>query len=110
MLRPRGLRDVRSEGLAREVEPADDELLAALESAVLVLDHDAAVVADGVERGEEAIPANLAEPRQPWHLPAHAERHHPMFVEAVPADLEVLRVHVEDPAAEVVDRSLVVDH
>ena len=46
----------------------------ALEAAVLVLDRDDVVVADGVERGDEARPAHLAEARQPRHLPADAAR------------------------------------
>src|SRR5262245_29821907 len=104
--RPPGSRYVGAEDVAGEVEAADDELVAALEHAVLVLDDHRAVVADGIERGEEAVPLDLAEPGQARHLPAHPERQHAVLVEAVRPHLEVLRVHMEDPVAEVVDRAL----
>ena len=45
----------------------------ALEAAILVLDAQHIVVADGVERADEAIPAHLAQPRQARDLPADAD-------------------------------------
>ena len=54
---------VGAQRVARDQEPALDQLHVALEGAVLVLDRDPAVVADGVERRAEAIPAHLAEAR-----------------------------------------------
>src|SRR6476659_4893379 len=65
------LDDQRPERVARQQEAAPDELIVALEAAVLVLDREPAVVADGVERGDEARPVDLAEPWEPRHLPAH---------------------------------------
>ena len=58
-----GSAHVGAQRVAGDQEPALDELDVALEGAILVLDRDPAVVADGVERGAEAIPAHLAEAR-----------------------------------------------
>ena len=81
-----------------------------LERAVLVLDRDDAVVADAVELPDEAAPVDLAEPGQPRDLPAHPLRRRPVAVEAVPVDLHVLRVDVEDARGVVAHGALVVDH
>src|SRR5207244_9630159 len=101
---------VGAQHVASHAETADDELVAALERAVLVLDDHGPVVAHGVERAEEAVPPNLPEPRQSWHLPVHAEGHHAVLVETVRAYLEVLRVHVQDAVPELVYREILVHH
>src|SRR5262245_57409193 len=103
------LRDQRPQRLAGDQEAALHELLVALEAAILVLDGDHVVVADGVERGDEARPAHLAEAGQARHLPADPARERAVAVEAVAAYLEILRMDVQDPRPVVVDRALVVD-
>src|SRR4051812_9594639 len=103
------LDDMGPERVPRDEEPALDELVAALEAAVLVLDADPAVVAHGVEGGQEAVPAHLAQAGQARRLPAHAGAQHAVLVEPVAVDLHVLGVDVEDPVGEVVDDALVVD-
>ena len=58
--------------VAGQQEAALDELVGALEVAVLVLDDDVAVVAGAPQRGEDAAPVRLAQARQPRDLPADA--------------------------------------
>ncbi len=60
------------EDVAGEQEAALDELVGALEVAVLVLDDDVAVVAGAPQRGEDAAPVRLAQAGQPRDLPADA--------------------------------------
>src|SRR5213075_2601985 len=103
-------RDVRAKRVTRDQEAAFYELVVALERAVLVLDGDDLVVADRVQSGKEALPADLAETRQPGHLPADPERQDAVAVQALAVDLHVLGVDVEDPVGVVVDDPLVVDH
>ena len=91
-------------------EAALDELLVALEAPVLVLDRDPAVVADRVERGHEPRPVHFSEPGQSRHLPADPDGEGAVAVEPVSPDFQILRMHVEDPVGEVVDRPLAVDH
>ena len=55
--------DVGLQDVARQMEAPDDASSVALEAPVLVLDDDGPVVADGVQGGEEAVPAHLAETR-----------------------------------------------
>ena len=90
-------------------KPRCDELEVAFEVAVLVLDRDDPVVADRVERADETIPPNLAEPWEARHLPADAQRHHALLVQPVAVDLHVLGVDVEDARRELADRARVVD-
>src|SRR5207244_12989276 len=78
-----GLRQQRLQRFARDHEPSLDELLRALEAAVLVLDRQHVVVPDGVQRGDEARPVDLPESGQPRHLPADATRERAVAVEPV---------------------------
>ena len=59
----RALVQQRAENVSGDEEPALDEILRRLEVAILVLDRDHVVVSGSVQRGDEAIPAHLAEPR-----------------------------------------------
>ena len=77
-------------GGAKEVVSVDMSA-PALEAAVLVLDDDAAVVADLVEGGQEPVPGDLAEPGQARDLPADAGRHDAVLVQSLP---EIGRAHV----------------
>src|SRR5205814_784888 len=103
------LNDQRPEVVAREQKPALHDLELALEAAVLVLDRDNPVVADRVQRAQEAVPTHLAEAGQARYLPAHAERQHSLVVEPVAIDLHVFRVYVEDARGELADRACVID-
>ena len=57
------LDEERAQRVAGDEEAAFDELLRPFERAVLVLDRDHEVVANRVQRRDEAVPAHLAEPR-----------------------------------------------
>src|SRR5215213_9729108 len=104
------LGEQRRERVARDQEAALDELLGSFEAPVLVLDGHNVVVADGVQRRDEPRPVHLAEPGDARYLPADPARQRAVTVEALAPDLEILRVRVEDPLREVVNRPLVVDH
>src|SRR2546423_9535784 len=64
------LHDQRPERVAGDEKAALHKLRRALELAVLVLDGNHPVVSDRVERADEAVPPDLAQAREPWHLPA----------------------------------------
>src|SRR5262245_17439266 len=64
--------NIGAQYVASQKEAAFDRFLAALESAVLVLDDDRTIITDLIEACESGIPLDLAEPRHARHLPAHA--------------------------------------
>src|SRR5258705_13839951 len=83
--------DIRPEDVASEEEPPLDELVGLLEVMILVLDDHVAVVARPPECAEQLVPLDVAETRQPRHLPADAHREDAALVEPFAVDPEVLR-------------------
>src|SRR3954452_3195723 len=102
--------DVRAEDVAREQEPALDEVVGLLEIAVLVFDDHVAVVPGTPESCEQRSPLDVAETGQAWHLPADAHREDAALVQPFTVDPEVLRLDVEDVRSELPDEARDVDH
>src|SRR5687768_4133704 len=102
--------DVRTQHIAGKQEAALDQLVAAFELPVLMLDDDRPVVASAVECGEYDAPVNIAQPRHARNLPSYAGRDAPALIEPVAVDHHVLRLHVQDMGAELADEAGLVDH
>ena len=100
----------RPEHIAGKQETALDQLVAALELPVLMLDDDRPVIASAVECGKYDAPVNIAQARHARNLPSHAGRDATALVEAVAVDHHVLRLHVQDMGTELADEASLVDH
>ena len=64
--------NIRPENITREIEAALDQILAALEDPVFMLDADHIVIANRSQGSYEFCPVNISEPGQARDLPAHA--------------------------------------
>src|SRR5687767_1533738 len=102
--------DVRTQHIAGKQESALDQLVAAFELPVLMLDDDRAVISSAVECGEYDAPVNITQARHARNLPPHAGRDAPALVETVAVDHHVLRLHVQDMGPELADEAGLVDH
>src|SRR3954452_15631863 len=98
------------EDVAGDQEALLDFRVAALEPAVLVLDDAVALVALAVELAVHERPVDVAEAGDARDLPADAHREHPVLVQAVAVDHEVLRLVVEDVRTELAEEPADVDH
>src|SRR5215213_9569745 len=108
-LRLSPLHDVRRQHVPREVKTALDEILRALECAVLMLDADDPIISGGVKRRDQTVPAHLAQPRQAWDFPTETAPEDAVLVEHLAVDLQILGMDMKDAVLELGDRAHLID-